>query len=277
MSENGSGGGRHRSPVYPADDLRTAVERLATFWDANGPNQVHVDVAIEGWGYSPTGSTGKRAVAALNHYGLLDESGTGSDRKVSISDLGMDIVLAEPGSEKQRKALEKAALEPSVYGKLWDEYGGRLPSRRAVHRFLIDLGFNHKVVDSVVDDYESTIEYADLAEPEGEGYTEGDEGGDVADTPDESEADKRASGTPDLPSTEPELRDRRGDPMPSVHTSEKEPMDLQFRLPDGSMATLRLPVPMHENHFEYLRKLLNANLDMQKEGLTLSASDSEAG
>lgn len=267
MSSNGANGSRHRSPVYPADDLKTAVGRLEQFWDANSTHSVNVDVAIQGWGYSPKSSTGKRSVAALIHYGLLEDEGSGSDREVWVSELGKDIVVP-PNDRARREALEKAALNPRVYEKLWNRFGVDLPARAQVKRTLLDWGFNESVIDSIVDDYESTIEYSGLRES----TTGASEPGDTEDGPAGEETAPTERGTADSGGEADDGEEEKA--MPSTKaSSEKRDEDLPIWLPGGMRAILRVPVPMSEEQFEHLKEALPSHLDLQKEGMTYSTEE----
>lgn len=269
MSNNGSNGSRNRSPVYPADDLETAVGRLEEFWKLNSTHSVNVEAAIQGWGLSPTGSTGKRAVAALIHYGFLKDEGTGSDREVWVSELGKDVVMP-PDERTKKKALQKAALNPTVYRKLWDKYGADLPARGAVKRKLLDWGFNQSVIDSIIDDYEATIQYSGLKES----TTSRTDRTDTADRSEGDETPPPEQGKRDVEEAEQSREPGGEEPMPATKaTDEQHDEDLPIWLPGGIRAVLRVPVPMSEEQFQHLKESLPSHLDLQKEGMTFSREE----
>src|SRR5690606_39686636 len=75
--------------------------------------------------------------------GLLEDSGTGKDRKIKLSDLARRIIRDKrEGSAERVKAIREAALSPSIYAKLWErseEHTSELQSREnLVCRLLLE-------------------------------------------------------------------------------------------------------------------------------------------
>ena len=85
-------------------------------------------MAFNHWGYGEKSSGGRRTAAALSAFGLLLERGRGEDREIALSSLAVAITLDQrPNSEEREKAIQKAALQPELYGELWESSGGRMP------------------------------------------------------------------------------------------------------------------------------------------------------
>jgi hypothetical protein len=53
-----------------------------------------------------------------------------------------------------------------------------------------------------------------------------------------------------------------------VSTEVAEPLDIHIRLVSGAMATLRIPVPMTEQDYDHLKKVVELNLEIQKAAWT---------
>lgn len=233
---------KNRSPSYPFFDLENAIELLNTLYEKEHFNYVPYDIVIQHWGFSPTSSNGHRTLAALSHYGLTDEIGKGSDRKVRLSDLGKRIVLGqEAETDDYFDALVEAALNPRVYQTLWTSWDPSLPSDSVIARHMVgELDFNPNAVDSFIKDFRSTLEFAGLLEDNVplNGFS----------------PNGRA------------LNARRG--LAPVQR-EEEPLEIPIPLMSGSRAVLRIPVPMTEEDFELLRRLIDINLDTMKRAIVI--------
>lgn len=79
---------RERSPDFPYRNLRESVESLSRLYGAAKTNLVPVNVALGRMGISPQSSLAQRATASFLAYGLLDDSGTGKEKQVRVSELG---------------------------------------------------------------------------------------------------------------------------------------------------------------------------------------------
>src|SRR5206468_3409095 len=110
-------------------DLAEAIERAKQFYEHERFNYAPTQVAVTDLGYTAKSSSGLRALAALLHFGLLEEEGSGEDRRVRLSDLGKRIVLdTREGSKEREGAISEAALRPRLYQALWERWGPHLPS-----------------------------------------------------------------------------------------------------------------------------------------------------
>src|SRR5690606_10380238 len=94
---------RVRSPAYPAVSLKVALKKASEFYKVEGRNEAFQSVALTHWGYSPGSGNGLQLAAALASYGLIDATGSGSNRKVKLSQIALKILLddREDSSEKR--------------------------------------------------------------------------------------------------------------------------------------------------------------------------------
>lgn len=149
-----------RSPSYPGISLAEAEKRLRELYGAEKKHAAPVTAIVEHWGYSPTSSGGRTAVAALKKFGLLDDDGAGDERTARITELGVELVLNPDPATARRKA----ALLPRFHRQMWDEYGDNLPSAATLrYRLIKEFGFTEKGSEEFVAEYAATIAYAGLA------------------------------------------------------------------------------------------------------------------
>jgi hypothetical protein len=222
-----------RSPAYPAVPLPTAIESARKLWNAQRKQEAHIDSALKALGYSSRSGTSLRAIAALGHYGLIDVSGDKDNRKIRLSEQAQDILHLAQADERRRKALKSAALTPKIYAALWERYGANLPDDSAIRPFLIrDKGYNDAVVDNLIADYRSTLEFAKL---------------------DKSVEDSPENGKTGLDQEFPiTARTRTRMPVsPMSSTTQELPILV------GVDRIARIPFPMAEDDFDMLIKTLN--------------------
>lgn len=205
---------RFRSPPYPSFDLGRAVERVTLLDKVAQHHEVGVGVLSEAWGMKSSDGQVWRSAAALIHYGLVTDSGTGKSRKFKISDSARRIVRdPNPDSEKRRAAIQTAALLPTIHKTLWDRYGAAADISDSVIKAYLTLDrldegetpYSDSAADEVISTYRKTLEFADLTGAGGI-QTDNDEGAntapqDVVAPPDtgSDEATSKAGETPKPP------------------------------------------------------------------------------
>lgn len=152
---------RTRSPSYPYIDLEEAFSKAKVLYEAEKKNPIPMSSVAKHWNYSEKSSGLKLTVATLKKFGFLTETGTGY---VRVSDTAFKIIVDErPDSTERLQLLQDAALSPELYQHLWNKYGADLPSDASLkHHFLVELGFNDRVIDSVINQYKNTISFANL-------------------------------------------------------------------------------------------------------------------
>lgn len=105
-------------------------------------------------------------ISALKQFGLLEDEGSGGDRRVKLTGLAFSILLDEvPDSPERAAALKKAALHPKLYAEMFGKWGTALPSDENIRTFLKrDKSFNDEAVTGVIKDFRDTLEYSKLGD-----------------------------------------------------------------------------------------------------------------
>ena len=240
-------GPRHRSRNFPIYSLQEAIDKVQLLKQAEGASWTPTDIAIKHWGLSLKGSTGLRTLGALDQFGLLEDEGTGKNRRIRPSVLAGRI-LGHPGKEERRKALQEAALNPPLYQEIWSRHKGQLPSDDNLRWDLTGKGephkgdLNEKAVGRFISSFRATLEFAGLIES---GILK-EEGDDI------------------LPSAIPVLEGKK--PMLTANVPGQTNFDLPIYLSHGQ-ATLRMPTPMTAEDFEKIKDVLSKTLDPLKNAL----------
>ncbi len=235
----------NRSPEHPAMDLATALVRSGVLRDKEGFAYAPVSVAAGHWGYSPGSGSGLRAIAALRHYGLLEEEGAGNQRRVRLSLLAKNILLDNrEGSTDKANAIRQAALNPKIYKALWSAWGPTLPSDENM-KYDLQMGhaFNPGSIDGFIKDFRATVAFAKLAQ-----------GGDTSTSSSESDSEERDEPQP--PGARP---NKKENPMADVG-QDAQPFDLPVPLIGGGTATLRMPRPISAEDYDHMVTFLDTNL-----------------
>lgn len=248
MAENKTKTTRQRSPSFPFITLKAAVERVKSLYEAERDNPFPRSIAVTHWGYSAKSSGGLQTLAALKAFGLLDNVGGG---RMQLTEGALDIVM--PSSPKRGAALRAAALAPEQFRRLWEEHGSNPPSMETLRYDLVrHHGFADNAVDSFINIYDASIQYAGLKEFD---IMDGAKG-DLPDPP---------SGI--VPPGEKQMHDH----PPRLET--EVPL-IGIPLPRGNFVELRLKKRFREGEFEKLQSILAA----MKWGLMEEADDkSEQG
>jgi hypothetical protein len=156
--ETGNDKKKVRSPSFPAIDLKEAVERARTLYQAERRNAARPEIVVAHWGYSPKSSGGLQAIAALRAYGLVEGEGT-----ARLTDRAVHLALDDPGAPQWTAMAREAALAPPVHARLWERYAADLPSDKNLRSFLVlELGFNEGAVDLCLRNYRETLSFAKL-------------------------------------------------------------------------------------------------------------------
>lgn len=197
---------RVRSPAYPAVSLKVALQKASDFYRVEGRNEVFQAVALTHWGYSPGSGNGLQLAAALANYGLVEASGSGSNRKVRLSQIALKILLDErEDSSEKTQYIQSLALKPKINQKLWNLWGAELPSTANMrHHLIFEENFNEKSVAGFVKDFRETIEFAGFNKSPSVGKTSEfaqeddqafEEGEDTPSQVDETKSTQRQPGT----------------------------------------------------------------------------------
>jgi hypothetical protein len=156
-----------RGTSYPALSLQEAINRAQQFYNAEKRSAAPLSAAAEHWGYTAKSSATRLAVAALIHYGLLEDFGSKDSRTIKLTNLALDILLDTPESPKRLAALQKAARSPKIIADLLAQWPpDSLPSDSTLKYYLIrEKGFNDDAVDGFIKDFRASVAFAKLNVP----------------------------------------------------------------------------------------------------------------
>jgi hypothetical protein len=156
---------KHRSPSYPAFDLKTAIGRAREVRTIAGTHPASMATAIKAWGYKPKSSNGILTVAALKKYGLTSDSGRGDTRKIQLTRLGQEILFFGEETGEWLERVRRAALTPKIYREIWANYGPDLPDDEVMlHDLIFERGFSEAAARDVLRQFRATAAYTRLAE-----------------------------------------------------------------------------------------------------------------
>jgi hypothetical protein len=150
-----------RSPSYPFISLRKAEERARQFWEKHRKEAARLASVASTWGYGAKSSGLQQTVGALKQYGLLEDFGSGDERKVQLTELGRRLVADErPGSREG--ARRDAAMRP----RLFQEYArwiNEMPSDgHCLSELELDRGFNAAAAATFLKAFRETVSFAGL-------------------------------------------------------------------------------------------------------------------
>lgn len=156
--------GRDRSPPFPFIPLSKAVARASEFEQHYRRSPGRVANVLPIWNYTPKSSGGLQTIGALRQFGLLEDEGSGPDRKVKLTELAFRILKDErPG--KREEAIREAALKPRAIAERLNTWGSpRPPDRECLSELELDLGFTPDAAPRFLRVYDDTVEYARLKE-----------------------------------------------------------------------------------------------------------------
>jgi hypothetical protein len=182
---------KDRSPSYPFISLKKALDRAQALFDAHRKEPTRLSVLAETWNYSPSSSGLQQTAAAMKQYGLLDEAGSGADRKVQISDLARRILSdLRPGVKEQ--AITEAAKRPKLIAEYLPKWVPDRPNdAHCVSELVFDRGFNEPAAKAFLRVFDETVSYAGLKQGDKEEPVDP-----ISDTVDES-GDEEAGGDKD--------------------------------------------------------------------------------
>jgi hypothetical protein len=163
----------------------------------NGVHQgrVDVDTACKLMGYAGSGGgAASSALGALRQFGLVD----GLRGDVAVSELAMKII--QPLDESERiAALHEAASKPEIFGRILNQFGGRLPaSDEPIRAYLIrNEGFSTAGANELIKTLRDTMTtLPEIRPPLPQSRAEEGSETDEADTEPETVSSHRASPLP---------------------------------------------------------------------------------
>lgn len=178
-----------RSPVYPFISLRKAEERAKTFWQKHRRESARLASVAATWGYGQKSSGLQQTVGALKQYGLIEDSGSGEERKIQLTDLGMRLV-ADNREGAREAALKEAAMRPRLFQEYRRWFVDTPSSQHCLSELELDRGFNPLAARTFLKSLLDTGKVAGLLGAEAaESHDDADESGEARPSPEERPED----------------------------------------------------------------------------------------
>ncbi|WP_138513786.1 hypothetical protein [Maricaulis alexandrii] len=150
-------GKRERSPAFPYVGIAKAIDYVSLLFSDAKRHEVLLADAAHSWGFRPTSSSTLRVAAALASYGLIDESGSGKQRRIKVSDSGWRILEdRRPGVSEA--LIEESASKPAVLGSYISKWGdGRPEDNYALSQLKFESGFTEDGAAKFLRVYDDTV------------------------------------------------------------------------------------------------------------------------
>ena len=231
-----------RGKSYPVIGLKEALRRAQELYDQEGKAMTTPEVAVTAWDYTSLNGTSLRVLSALRQYGLLADSGD----QTKLSDRALAIVSEPDGSAERAEAILAAAIEPTIFREMIDQYVDGLPSDATIKSYLIrkqglQIGPSNKAVRA----FRETNE---LVQEVQSGYS-----APIEPSPSVSEQKGTITSLPKSGMTTP----------PSLSGTFTMPIPL----PGGDQATLTTPRQMTSEAFRFMVDTLKPALQVYKNAL----------
>jgi hypothetical protein len=155
---------KERSPSFPFISLRKAVQRAQAFFDSHRKEPTRIAALADTWGYSPSSSGLQQTIAAMKQFGLLEDTGSGPDRKLQISDLARTI-LADLRFGAKEAAIKEAAQNPKIFAEYLSKWVPNRPSdAHCVSELVFDRNFAEIGAKAFLKVFDDTVAYARLGD-----------------------------------------------------------------------------------------------------------------
>lgn len=149
---------RMRSPNFPALTLEEAMKLAGTLYSKVRKTTVDREVAAKELGYSGLTGRSLKVLGALNQYGLIDNTSKGQCRATELAEQALH---GFPEAEKMG-AIQRAARSPALFSAIFDQFGEDVGSEHAIRSFLLKRGFTDGGVESALQSFLATQQYAVL-------------------------------------------------------------------------------------------------------------------
>lgn len=228
---------RKRSPSYPAISLDVAIARVADLYRSEKQHPTPLVTVVKRWSYKSLNGPASLTVAACKKFGLLEDEGSGAERRAWVTDLAVEIIQ-NPSQEAREAATREAALRPEVYREMWSQYGPDLPSDSNLQWVLTrERGFTETGAKEFLRAYRQTIHYADLT--------------------------SSASTTAEAPRAEPsspDHQDAERSPQREAPRSGTASLAPGYQIPliSGGVVRIEGPFPLTRQDWDHMSTVLNA-------------------
>lgn len=156
---------RERSPSFPFISLKMAVERVEQLGaQYRRPHKALVASALQLWGYSLKSSGGQQTIAALKAFGLLEDTGSGTERRVGLTELAW-VILHDKRPGMREQSLKKAARKAQLISDQLARWGmNRPPDPECLSELHLEQGFTQDAAKRFLAIYDETLDFAGLRE-----------------------------------------------------------------------------------------------------------------
>ncbi|MDF1504392.1 hypothetical protein [Roseisolibacter sp. H3M3-2] len=153
-----TGSKEERGVRSPGFSLPEALELLRQVRTGVGYGRASRDTVAKAMGFTSLNGRSNRAIGALTHFGLMERSGAAA---LQISDLGRRLLMPRDDVES-RDGLAQAAMEPTLYQRLFGRFGGHgLPS--LLPNILVrEFGVHANTSEDVARIFRESVEFAGL-------------------------------------------------------------------------------------------------------------------
>lgn len=150
-----------RSPTYPFISLRKAIDRATALYERHRREPARIPSVANTWGYAVKSSGLQQTIGALKQYGLLEDSGSGDERKVQITELARKILADQrPGAREQ--GLQEAATKPRLFVEYARWFSDRPSDDHCISELVFDRGFNEEAAKTFLRSFDETVAFAGL-------------------------------------------------------------------------------------------------------------------
>jgi len=152
---------RPRSPEFPFIPLNEALPKVEQLIAANQRHPARIKTLAPLWNYSAGSSSFLRVVAALRSFGLVEDTGSGDDRKIAVSDLGMRIASDKrPGAREV--AIRNAFANCTILNDYRQKWGNKRPSDDVcISDLTLDNGFTGQAARKFISVYDDSIAFVE--------------------------------------------------------------------------------------------------------------------
>ncbi len=151
-----------RSPSFPYIGLSKAFERAEALYNYTKRHETRIiDAAKPAWNLGAKSSGTLQTVAALLAYGLIEDNGSGENRKIKVSDATYRAV-ADPRPGTKNAILAEAALKPKLIAEFYEKWGNdRPPEATCIGELAFERGFTPDGAKAFLKVYDDTTAYVE--------------------------------------------------------------------------------------------------------------------
>lgn len=246
---------KERSPSFPFIPLEKAIERARAMGDAHKRSPARPTTVADTWGYAPSSSGLQQTIAALKAFGLLEDIGKGSDRRVQLSDLAWRILHdTRPGAREQ--SIKEAALKPRLIAEYAQNWLPDRPSDNHCQSELhLDRGFTETAAKLFLRVFDETVKFANLTNGDSLSTNlENEQGFDPVAEPALEIPTARRFGVPPA---------AVGRPSPPTFLGQRDAPRAVLPLTEG-LAALEIPTGLSRQSFDAVKAWVNVMLSLSE-------------